>query len=144
MKKTLIVFITLILCMTFTIPTFAQVEGITADNYLDYEKPIRDAYGYNKGECERPYLEGEEYFYSEYYDHWNVDLVYDKTLLPQKETIVKVCYKRNLAKAKKWVKKHYPKYRVKVVKCGNVPCKRRGLLQHACYGNPRHSQGNTD
>lgn len=55
---------------------FGSVDGITAKNWEEYEKPIKDAYGFNKGECNRPYLDGEEYFYSEYYDHWNVDKIY--------------------------------------------------------------------
>lgn len=63
----------------------ASVEGITAENYLDYEKPIKDSYGFNKGESEGEYLKGEEYFYNDYYDHWNVDRVYDEKLIPTEE-----------------------------------------------------------
>lgn len=59
----------------------ATVKGITAENYDSYIKPIADEYGYNIGECDKPYLKGEEQFYNEYYDHWNVDKVYDKSLV---------------------------------------------------------------
>ena len=45
-----------------------------------YEKPNRDSYGYNKGESDPQYLYNEEYFYDEYYDHWNVSKVYDSTI----------------------------------------------------------------
>ena len=59
----------------------AKVKGITAKNYDSYIKPIADEYGYNIGECDKPYLKGEERFYNDYYDHWNVDKVYDKSLV---------------------------------------------------------------
>lgn len=42
-----------------------------------YEKPNKDSYGFNKGECDTPYAYNEEYFYNEGFDHWNVDVVYD-------------------------------------------------------------------
>lgn len=126
MKKTIIFTLTILtLCLTFIIPTFAEVDGITAENYLDYEKPIKDEYGFNKGECNRPYLEGEEYFYDDYYDHWNVDKVYDKTLISRVEETKKVIYKKNLTVIKKWVKKHYRKYKIKVVKYNKVQRKRK-------------------
>jgi len=125
MRKTLITIIIIIIAIVSIVSTVkAEVEGITADNYLEYEKPIKDEYGFNKGECNRPYLEGEEYFYDDYYDHWNVDKVYDKTLIPQKETKT-VIYKKNLKLVKKWVKKHYRKYKIKVVKYNKVPRKRK-------------------
>lgn len=78
---------------------YASVEGITKDNYMTYEKKYPDAYGYNKGECEHEYLEGEEYFYDEYYDHWNVERVYDKSLIPKTVT--------NKSLVKKYCRKHY-------------------------------------
>lgn len=59
----------------------AKVKGITAKNYDSYVKPIADECGYNIGECDKPYLKGEEQFYNDYYDHWNVDKVYDKSLV---------------------------------------------------------------
>ncbi len=94
-------------------PCYGAVDGITKDNYLTYEKPIRDMYGYNKGECERPYLEGEEYFYNEYYDHWNVDLIYDATAIPTEA--VKVTKAKAIKKVKKIKKvqkiKMYKKYK---------------------------------
>lgn len=64
---------------SFTAPVYAGINlsEVNSSNYLEYEKSIKDAYGYNKGECERAYLPHEEYYYSEYYDHWNVDKVYD-------------------------------------------------------------------
>jgi len=76
----IVMIITVIFSMTFS-TSFASVNGITAKNYLEYEKIYADEYGYNKGECNKPYLKGEEYFYNEYYDHWNVDKVYDKSLV---------------------------------------------------------------
>lgn len=158
--KNIISIVTMIaIAFTMTItPTFASVEGITSENYLDYEKPNTDAYGFNKGECDRPYLEGEEYFYNEDYDHWNVDKVYDESVIveteeenvtPTEEVVVEeevvvvakanttptpkattkkkatVKYTNNLAVAKKWTKKHYKKYKIKVVKYNKVPKKRK-------------------
>lgn len=156
----IVIIITIAFTMTIT-PTFASVDGITSENYLDYEKPIADAYGYNKGECDRPYLEGEEYFYNEYYDHWNVDKVYDESIVapkeeevvveeeivvtPTEEVVVEptkeekvvtptkttpkkkvtVKYNNNLSVAKKWTKKHYKKYKIKVVNYNKVPKKRK-------------------
>lgn len=130
--KNIISIVTIIaIAFTMTIsPTFASVEGITAENYASYEKPIRDAFGYNKGECERDYAIGEEYFYNAYYDHWNVDKVYDKSLLIEKGIVkvststAKVKY-NNLTVAKKWTKKHYKKYKIKVVNYGKVPKNRK-------------------
>lgn len=145
--KNIISIITIVtVAFTMTIaPTFASVDGITSENYLDYEKPIADEYGYNKGECDRPYLEGEEFFYDEYYDHWNVDKVYDESIVtPKEEVIIKevttptkekkvvkskkkvtVKYNNNLSVAKKWTKKHYKKYKIKVVNYNKVPKKRK-------------------
>ena len=65
----------------------ATVAGVTSENYADYEKPIADEYGYNKGECDVAYLPGEEYFYNEYIDHWNVGKVYDESLIPSDREI---------------------------------------------------------
>ena len=82
---------------TTTDCVMATVQGITKDNYLEYEKPIKDSYGYNKGECETPYLDGEEQFYNEQYDHWNVEKVYDESLVVnQDETKVCPCCGRPL------------------------------------------------
>lgn len=126
MKKTLLTIIVAIIAVISIVSTVkAEVEGITAENYLDYEKPIKDEYGFNKGECNRPYLEGEEFFYDDYYDHWNVDKVYDKTMIPKKEVVkvstktvkVKVFCKHKMKKIKfkkrldKKHKKHYNKNR---------------------------------
>lgn len=63
----------------FTAPVYAGINlsEVNSNNYLEYEKSVKDAYGYNKRECERAYLPHEEYYYSDYYDHWNVDKVYD-------------------------------------------------------------------
>ena len=86
-----LVLITTIITIFFivsTTSTFASVDGINSDNYLTYEKTYEDAYGYNKGECDKPYLEGEEYFYNEYYDHWNVDKIYDRNLLIEQGIII--------------------------------------------------------
>lgn len=70
-----------------SVTSYGAVEGITSENYSDYEKPIVDEYGYNKGECEKEYIEGEEQFYNECYDHWNVDKVYDPALVEPTTTI---------------------------------------------------------
>lgn len=80
---TITIIIILIIFALSTTPVHATVEGIDASNYDTYVKPFPDVYGYNIGECEREYLPGEEYFYNEYYDHWNVDRVYDETLIPK-------------------------------------------------------------
>lgn len=82
MKKVLIIMAVIIALAATAAPTHAAVDGITKDNYTAWEKTIPDAYGYNKGEADLPYMEGEEYFYNEYTDHWNVDRVYDETLIP--------------------------------------------------------------
>ena len=101
MKKTILT-MTIIAVFTATTPVYASVDGITSDNYTDYVKPNADAYGYNIGECDRPYMQGEEYFYDEYTDHWNVDRVYDAEIL-KANGIIKD--KPQKAKAKKH-KKH--------------------------------------
>ncbi len=82
-KLILITLIALIVVMGMPMESHASVKGITAKNYLTYEKIHPDAYGFNKGECEHKYLKGEEWFYSEYIDHWNVDRVYDIDLIPK-------------------------------------------------------------
>lgn len=101
MKKTIItVIVALIATVIMTSGTVhATVSGITMDNYMTYEKKYKDAYGYNKGESDPKYLEGEEYFYNEYYDHWNVEKVYDKSLIPKATT--------NKGPVKAYCKKHY-------------------------------------
>ena len=87
-KEYLIIFalVFLIAFITQVIETetaHATVKGITAKNYMEYVKEYPDAYGYNKGECEHKYLKGEEYFYNDYYDHWNVERIYDIDLIPK-------------------------------------------------------------
>ena len=85
MKKALIMVTMLFLMFGVTAPSYGAVDGITKDNYDSWVKTYPDSYGYNKGECDTSYLEGEEYFYNEYYDHWNVGKVYDRSLIPQKQ-----------------------------------------------------------
>ena len=84
-----------------------MVKGVDSKNYDSYVKPITDEYGYNIGECEKKYLAGEEYFYNEYYDHWNVDKVYDSSMVNS----------RNLAIA--WANTNYPKCKIKFIKLNN-------------------------
>ena len=128
MKKIIASIIAISMMLTSATGCYGAVDGITKDNYDSYVKPNADVYGYNKGECETPYLEGEEYFYNEYYDHWNVDKVYDASLIPQKAEAVKKVVKKktNLQIAKAYAKKHYKGYKIKVVKCDKVPKKRTG------------------
>ena len=79
-KRFVLVILAGIIAMTAaTSPAAAAVEGITADNYTSWEKTYP---GYNKGEADLEYLPGEEYFYNDYIDHWNVDRVYDASLIP--------------------------------------------------------------
>lgn len=83
-NKILTIILAIIILIIFAVstsPVNAMVKGIDSTNYYTYIKPIADEYGYNIGECEKPYLKGEEQFYNEYYDHWNVDKVYDKSLV---------------------------------------------------------------
>lgn len=84
--------------------SYAMVKNVTSSNYKTYEKIYSDEYGCNKGECKKKYLIGEEYFYNDYYDHWNVDLIYDYSLLNNKKI------------AKEYCKVNYPKCKVKFVK----------------------------
>lgn len=58
-----------------------KLKDINSSNYMKYEKKVKAARGYNRGECSRKYLPHEEHFYSRYYDHWNVDVVYDHELI---------------------------------------------------------------
>ena len=95
MKRTIIITLIAILATITaagitTGTAHASVKGITAKNYMEYVKEYPDAYGYNKGECEHKYLKGEEYFYNEYIDHWNVERVYDLELIPKGYFIKKV------------------------------------------------------
>lgn len=109
MKK--IIIITLVAIITVmgatTGTAHASVKGITKDNYLTYEKKYADAYGYNKGECDTPYKDGEEYFYNDYYDHWNVEKVYDESLIPKADTVT------NKGLVKAYCEKHYKTRTVK-------------------------------
>lgn len=79
---------------------YAMPKGITSKNYDSYVKPIKDSYGYNKGETKVKYYAGEEYFYNKYYDHWNVEKVYDNSFVTS----------RKLAKA--YAKANYPKCKI--------------------------------
>lgn len=84
MKKIITITIAILITIAFSTPAYAMPKGIDSRNYDSYVKPNSDMYGYNKGECKRGYLAGEELFYNEYYDHWNVDLVYDKDYVTSK------------------------------------------------------------
>lgn len=103
MRKGLIFIIGIVFCITSITPCYGTVKGITSKNYLSYEKKYADTYGYNKGECNREYLPNEEYFYSDYYDHWNVDRVYDPNQITD----------RNLAIA--YAKANYPNCKIKFI-----------------------------
>ena len=81
MNKLFVICIITSMLISSSVTSYGAVDGITSENYSDYEKPIADEYGYNKGECEKEYREGEEQFYNECYDHWNVDKVYDTALV---------------------------------------------------------------
>ena len=83
---------------------YAMPKGITSKNYDSYIKPISDTYGFNKGEANVKYHAGEEYFYNKHYDHWNVEKVYDNSVVTS----------RKLAKA--YAKANYPKCKVVFVK----------------------------
>lgn len=96
MKKIITITITILITIAFSTPAYAMPKGIDSRNYDSYVKPNSDMYGYNKGECKREYLAGEELFYNAYYDHWNVDLVYDKDYVTSKRlatTYAKANYK---------------------------------------------------
>ena len=101
----LIAIILLAIGLLSTSQVNATVKGITSKNYDSYVKPISDEYGYNKGECEKEYLAGEEYFYNEYYDHWNVDKVYDSSLIPKDKAKDKAKEKKMNKKNKKKAKR---------------------------------------
>lgn len=104
MKTKLIPIIIIVLAVLITLPTFAMPSGIDSKNHESFEKSYSDSYGYNKGECNRKYVAGEEYFYNEYYDHWNVDLIYDANMITS----------RKLAIA--FVKANYPNCKIKFIK----------------------------
>lgn len=95
----------IIIFMVSTSRVDATVKGINSKNYDSYIKPIADEYGYNIGECEKGYLVGEEYFYNDYYDHWNVDKVYDSSLIPKEKVKEKKAVKKNKKKNKKKIKR---------------------------------------
>ena len=103
----------------------AAVKGITKDNYLTYEKPNRDPRdGYNKGDANarsNEYMDGEEIFYNEYYDHWNVDEVYDEETVRKARTATKEVKKAKAKKSNKqlvktFCRKHYGNKKIKYVK----------------------------
>ena len=114
MKHIITIIIGAIIILTIFALSTTQVDampkGIDSNNFNSYVKPINDSYGYNIGECNRKYLPGEEYFYDKYYDHWNVDKVYDSKAVTSKK----------LAKA--FTKANYPK--CKVVFIGQVDTKK--------------------
>ena len=86
MKQFTITILALVIAFAFTLtPTYAMPKGINSFNYDSYVKENSDTYGYNIGECERDYLVGEEYFYNKDYDHWNVDKVYDSSMVTSKK-----------------------------------------------------------
>lgn len=109
MKKNIVVMaVMVIIGFCFLVSTsHATVKGIDATNYESYVKPIADAYGYNFGECEREYLVGEEYFYNEYYDHWNVDKVYDPSQLTNRQLAIS------------YTKALYPNHKIKFITLTN-------------------------
>lgn len=82
------IIIILIIFVLSTTPVHAMVDGIDSYNYDSYTKSNADVYGYNIGECEREYLPGEELFYNEYYDHWNVDTIYDSSMVTSKKLAI--------------------------------------------------------
>lgn len=88
MNKLFVICIITLMLISSSATSYGAVEGITSENYSDYEKPIADEYGYNKGECEKEYIEGEEQFYNEYYDHWNVDKVYSESVVIEEENTI--------------------------------------------------------
>ena len=88
MNKLFVICIITLMLISSSVTSYGAVEGITSENYSDYEKPIADEYGYNKGECEKEYIEGEEQFYNEYYDHWNVDKVYFESVVTIEENTI--------------------------------------------------------
>ena len=105
MKKNILVIAIMVIVgfIFLVVPSHGTVKGITSSNYASYVKPNADAYGYNIGECNRKYLAGEEYFYNEYYDHWNVDKVYDASKLTDKKLAIA------------YAKANYPKCKIKFV-----------------------------
>jgi len=108
MKKLLLITVAIVTTMIMCSGSvYAMPKGINSFNYYTYEKPITDSYGFNKGEANVPYHVGEEYFYNDYYDHWNVERVYDKDFVTS----------RKLAKA--YAKANYPKCKVQFVKDGS-------------------------
>ena len=109
-QKIFTIILAIIILIIFAVSTSqvdAMVEGIDSTNYDSYVKPIADEYGYNIGECEKEYLAGEEYFYNEYYDHWNVDKIYDSSMITTK----------NLAIA--FAEVNYPNCKIKFITSSN-------------------------
>ena len=105
MKKIILITVAIFTMVILTSGTvYAMPKNINSFNYYKYEKTYKDSYGYNKGEAKIKYQVGEEFFYNEYYDHWNVDKVYDKSMVTS----------RKLAKA--YAKANYPKCKIVFVK----------------------------
>ena len=53
MNKLFVICIITVALMLSNVTSYGAVEGITSENYSDYEKPIADEYGYNKGNVKR-------------------------------------------------------------------------------------------
>jgi hypothetical protein len=105
-QKIFTIILAILILIIFAVSTSqvdAMVEGIDSTNYDSYVKPIADEYGYNIGECEKEYLAGEEYFYNEYYDHWNVDKIYDSSMVTTKNLAIsnKKSWKKILKRKRK-------------------------------------------
>ena len=100
-------FIGIVFCIVSVTPCYGTVQGITSKNYLSYEKKYADTYGYNKGECNREYLPNEEFFYNDYYDHWNVDKVYDPSCITNKKLVVA------------YAKANYPNHKIQFITLNN-------------------------
>lgn len=93
--------------------THAAVKGITKASYLTYEKPVKDPRtGYNKGDEGAPadtYRDGEELFYNRYYDHWNVDQVYDAAKVKAIRRARKARKVTNRRLVRRFIRRHYGK-----------------------------------
>jgi len=125
----------IIIVIIFTLstsPVNAMPKGVDSFNYDSYVKSNEDSYGYNIGECERDYAIGEEYFYDEYYDHWNVDKIYDS----------KVVTTKKLAKA--FAVANYPNCKVKFI--GQVDTNKEGkniIYIEKCVSKSKGNYGYT-
>lgn len=108
MKRISIILIAIVFYLVSITPCYGVVGDITSQNYLSYEKKYTDSsIGYNKGECHRKYLAGEEFFYSENYDHWNVDKIYNPRMINDRKFAIA------------WAKATYPKCKIKFITLTN-------------------------